>query len=345
MVRSVWFVSACVGALMTGAVPGHAQPKQQPQWMKCFDSRESADGRIAACTAGLRDNVEGGKMAGALYAGRAVAYLEKKDYERALADHDEVVRETPDFFHAYWSRGQVHAAKGDHASAIADYDFAIQFGVDDPDLYVDRANALIAIKNYDRAIEDCSSALELKPDHAEAFANRGFASAMKRDYVRAATDYEQAIKLDPKAFSLHDTRGFANFLIGNFAAARESFVRAAAEKPSETYYAIWTYLADSRAGGKEAAGRLRADAARLDRAAWPYPVIELYLGAQTAQAVLAAASTADERCEAQFYIGQKLLLESAPEDARAQFRIAAETCPKTFYEYDGAVADLKRLEK
>jgi len=68
----------------------------------------------------------------------------------------------------------------------------------------------------------------------------------------------------------------------------------------------------------------------------------LYLGRRSGGATLAAATKADERCEANFYIGEWQLKQD--EAAAVQsLKAAADTCPKTFVEFDGATAELKRL--
>src|SRR5262245_58491819 len=51
----------------------------------------------------------------------------------------------------------------------------------------------------------------------------------------------------------------------------------------------------------------------------------------------------EEKCEAAFYTGELQLMLGNKPDARTALQTAADTCPKTFYEYNGAVAELKRL--
>jgi len=90
---------------------------------------------------------------------------------------------------------------------------------------------------------------------------------------------------------------------------------------------------------------LAANAARLKTKAWPYAVVELYLGRQPPDLTLAAADQPAERCQARFYIGEWELLRNNPGSAAAALRAAAETCPRTRLEYDGAIAELKRLNR
>jgi lipoprotein NlpI len=76
---------------------------------------------------------------------------------------------------------------------------------------------------------------------------------------------------------------------------------------------------------------------------WPYAVVELFLGQRTAEATLAAPGKPDERCEAQFYIGEWQLLRADRPAAIESLRTAASTCPKDFVEFMDAQAELKRL--
>jgi hypothetical protein len=59
--------------------------------------------------------------------------------------------------------------------------------------------------------------------------------------------------------------------------------------------------------------------------------------------MLAAATKPDERCEAQFYLGEWYLLRGDRAAAAAALQLAVDTCPKPFYEYDGAVIEQMRL--
>ena len=76
---------------------------------------------------------------------------------------------------------------------------------------------------------------------------------------------------------------------------------------------------------------------------WPFPVIKLFLGRGTSEAMVAAVDKPEERCEAQYYLGQWLLLRDDRANSIEALRNAVESCPKNFAEYTGALAELKRL--
>jgi hypothetical protein len=67
------------------------------------------------------------------------------------------------------------------------------------------------------------------------------------------------------------------------------------------------------------------------------------LGRRSPEATLSATDRPEDRCEAQFYIGEWYLLRGEKEPATKALRAAADTCPRDFIEYSGAVAELKRL--
>jgi lipoprotein NlpI len=88
---------------------------------------------------------------------------------------------------------------------------------------------------------------------------------------------------------------------------------------------------------------------QLDMAKWPAPVVRLFLGQLTLEAVLAAADDSNARtkkgrfCEANFYAGELSLEQGAKDDGMRLIRRAAEVCPKTFTEWSAANAELKAL--
>jgi lipoprotein NlpI len=97
------------------------------------------------------------------------------------------------------------------------------------------------------------------------------------------------------------------------------------------------------------ARRLTEATAQIDMTKWPAPVIRLYLGQMTPQAVLASADDPDattkkgHACEANFYNGELDLQRGAKDEATRLFRLATADCPKSFTEWSAANAELKAL--
>jgi lipoprotein NlpI len=204
--------------------------------------------------------------------------------------------------------------------AIADYNEAIRLDPKLPGPSYNRGLLYTVKQDYDRAIADFSEAIRLDPKFAGAFNNRGWAYAAKQDYDHAIADYNEAIRLHPKA---------------------------------SPYAVLWLYLARTRSGAKTAAAELETNAKNLMQPAWPYPVVELFLGRRTPKTTVATAIKVDERCQAHFYVGEWHLLLYVGEwhllrgdrvAARMALKAAVDICPKTLIEYDVARAELQRLQ-
>lgn len=215
--------------------------------------------------------------------------------------------------------------------------------------YNNRGVAWIGKGDLDRAIADFDFAIRLNPNAADSYTNRGLAWMRKGDYERAVADYGAALRLNADDRLALRNRGLARFFQGRFALASQDLVRTL-ELGSEpdAYGLIWRYLAQAR-GGVAAPSALAEDRRRLPPDAWPAPVISLFLGEIGPEAVIAAAAHADaevmseRRCERDYYLGQWDLLRNKPGQAAARFRAAEKSCPKSFMEYSGAIAELERL--
>jgi len=136
------------------------------------DDRESCktasgDAAIEACTRAIDSKKYNGakqkRVLSLLYTNRGVEYELKKEFERALADHDQAIKIDPKNPAAYMNRGNTYAAQGDFEHAIADFDQAIKFN----------------------------------PKYAEAFFNRGMAKRNHGDTAGAETDIAEAKNLQP----------------------------------------------------------------------------------------------------------------------------------------------------
>ena len=250
----------------------------------------------------------------------------------------------------HYNRGIEWAGKGEHARAIADYDAAIRIDPKSAEAYFNRGHAWANRGDSDRAISDYSAAIRLNAKDPAALVSRAAEHLLKGDYARASADFEAAVKLDPKGKDTLFGRGRARFYTGDFAGAVTDMEQSYKMDPN-IYSALWLYLARKRAGNANAEEMLDAET-RSDRAGgWPGPLALLYLGRTDVGSVQAAATDrvakiqSDQLCEANFYLAHWHLLRNERDSALPLLKQAQAGCPKDFLEYEGAVAELRRLTK
>jgi predicted Zn-dependent protease len=213
-------------------------------------------------------------------------------------------------------------------------------------LYYNRGYEYAAKDDLERAIADYDESIRLDPKSAPGFARRADIHAAKGDNNRAIADYSEAIKLDPKAMDTYKNRGRARLYEGALAEALADIKQAAQIDPRNAYAALWLDIANRRS---KLASQLPQAVGQLEMTNWPAPVVRLYTGQLTPDAVLAAADDPDEKtkkrqvCDAYFYSGEWALQQGAKDDATRLFRLAAVNCPRRLIESSSANAELKAL--
>jgi lipoprotein NlpI len=255
----------------------------------------------------------------------------------------------PELAKAYYSRGTEWANRGNHDRAVADFELALQLDPKFAAAYYNRALSWSAKGESDRAISDYDAALKVNPSDGNAHIGRAVEYTVKGDYKRAIEDYDEAIRIEPQTSPGYFGRARARYYAGDFMSAASDFYRAHQISPG-VYTALWLFLARKRADipGEKT---LAQEAGTSGGGAWPAPVVGLYLGTATPDAVIRAAAHPDParqrelRCEANFYIGEWQLLRGAREPAAQLLREAESTCSRRFIEHEGAVAELRRLQQ
>jgi tetratricopeptide (TPR) repeat protein len=227
---------------------------------------------------------------------------------------------------------------------------------------------------------DYSEALQLDPRYKEAYTERGKAYSAKGDPDPTIADYNQAIELDPRfklvilAAAPRIEPG-ATLIAPSLITMRRSnsiprthVTISSGESPTCTPALLSNHWPTSigrwssipripmrRCGAKSLRGAAISRAgsptqtAQIDMKKWPAPVVHLYLGDTTSNAMLAAADDPNpnkkkgQLCEANFFTGELALHRGSKEDAARLFGLLASDCPKNFIEWSAAKAKLKAL--
>jgi lipoprotein NlpI len=267
--------------------------------------------------------------------------LKSGDNGGALFHFSKVIQLRPRHYGAYHNRGIALQAMGTYASSIEDFDQAIRLN---PRLAISHAARGISRKfvgDWDGAIEDYTRALALDPKHPGVHSELGVVHHHKGECERAIVHLTTAIDLAPRDPDPAKHRGLVQFCRGKFEAAAAD-LRRSLELRFDVYAVLFYYVARRRLS-EQATQELISLAERLNGPGWPAPVIELYLGRLSEQAVLEAARTPQNQAEAHFYIGEWHLLRGDRERAIKALNAALQALPPWFTEYPAAAAELARL--
>jgi tetratricopeptide (TPR) repeat protein len=237
-------------------------------------------------------------------------------------------------------RADAWRQQGEFEQAIAEYTRVLEVSSRDPESYFGRGWSYHRAGNISRAVDDYTEAVRLRPHWSDVYKMRAHARFAQGSPELAVADLRRAFEYAPKEVEHLTSLGVVRLHMGESDVARSNFSRALQFK-DDGESMLLLYIARSRAG-ERATAELEANSARLKKAAWPYPLVEFYLGARSTSDTLAAAQTNEELCEAHYYIGQLHLLRKAGEAALTAFKHAALVCPKTYLEYGAATAELKR---
>jgi tetratricopeptide (TPR) repeat protein len=349
MMRKELYAVAVTVVLLTSALHASraaAQTQQQIDWCNNSDNAFSVDQQLVGCTALVESERASAQDRAAGYSNRCWAYSDKGDPDRAIADCNEAIRLDPKLANAYLNRGKAYSDKDDFDRAIADYDQAIELNPKSSMAYNNLCDAYLDKGDNDQAITDCNQAIGLDPKFAVAYRNRGNAYRYKGEVASAVADYNQAIELNPRSYQNYLARGLLSLGAGDLSKALADINQASALNPKDAYTALWLDIVNTRS---KLPSKLAEATAQIDMTKWPAPVIRLYLGQMTPEAVRAAAADLDasrqksQVCEANFFSGELALQQGEKDEATRLFRIAAGDCPKDSYQLTAAKDELKAL--
>ena len=141
--------------------------------------------------------------------------IQGKDYTRAIKDCTESIGYDSGYARPYANRGMAYQQLGDFNKAIPDFTEALRNGnfANDREhsvVLMDRCGAYETTKDNTRAIEDCTEAIRLDHANAQAQINRGLAYYQSGDLDHAIADFDEAIRLNPKLVSAYSNRGLAH---------------------------------------------------------------------------------------------------------------------------------------
>jgi tetratricopeptide (TPR) repeat protein len=194
------------------------------------------------------------------YNNRGKYYRENKQFDKALADYDNMLRIAPDDFNgfnsrgrlwfdlgkidkalpdfnrsielnprfakAYSNRGAVYGMRKEYALAAADLTRSLELNPGEFVAYSNRALVYMALDRYGEAAADCKAYLRIKPEDASMWDLAAACYMNQKKYDTALICSENAIGLDPSVGSFYFNRCYIHFFLGEKEKARSDAEKA-----------------------------------------------------------------------------------------------------------------------
>jgi tetratricopeptide (TPR) repeat protein len=263
---------------------------------------------------------------------RTEAYMRQGSYSQAITAAAAAFQAEPSEFTKHsWVMAYNAAGKYAEALALLDQGGAGTSSAGIPHMerrldameYLAMGDTHRNMGEYKAALADYDNALTQVGVDEEAYFGRGVTALILEDYPKAIGDFTQAEQ--------HAAETCAKFFRRPQPSALQCGIRAT----------VFGHLARLKQADSSTA-EFEAKVGLLVITAWPRPVLDLYLGKTSPEALLASAVTHDDKCEAAFYAGEWLLLHAKPDEA--VFRQMESGCGKGTAEYAVAQAELKKLQ-
>ncbi|PSO87179.1 MAG: hypothetical protein BRC41_05400 [Cyanobacteria bacterium QH_9_48_43] len=121
--------------------------------------------------------------------------LAQQDYQEAIENLTQAVRNNPELATAYYNRSSAYLELGEYQKVIEDTTQALQINSNLADAYLNRSNrsaARLELGEYQKAIEDASQALQINPNLGLAYYNRGISHYKLGNEQAGDEDLEKA---------------------------------------------------------------------------------------------------------------------------------------------------------
>ena len=194
---------------------------------------------------------------------RGMAFLERREYDKAINEFSEAIRLDPNYVPAYVSRGNAYGIHGAVDRAINDFTEAIRLDPNVAIIYFNRGNAYYDHGNLDKASSDYSEAIRLDPNFARAYVGRADVIREQGNLDKAIFDYNEAIRLDSNDADAYCNRGNAYLSHGDLDKAISDYDEAIRLDPNLALAYVGRGNAHTKQGNLDAANADYATAKRL----------------------------------------------------------------------------------
>ncbi|MGC8641867.1 MAG: tetratricopeptide repeat protein [Isosphaeraceae bacterium] len=165
--------------------------------------KEQWDKALADIDSALRLAPERDADMAVLLRDRGLAWDAKRLFDRAVADLTEAIRLDPGNPGLVLARGRVRARRGRHKEGMADIDWYIRMRPHDPAGYTARGEALQENMESEAALAEFGRALDIDSTYVPALRRRAETWRRRREFARMIDDYAEATRRAPGDVESH----------------------------------------------------------------------------------------------------------------------------------------------
>ncbi len=161
------------------------------------------------------------------------ALLKQGDYAQAVKYFTQAIATKPDF-RSYFGRATAYRELEQMEKAISDYSQAIRLKADSPVAYHDRALCEMRLGLDQRAADDYDQALRIDPERPRSWNGRGLIYLKRGGYKKAKDYFTRAIELNKNFYEAYQNRARAELKLNETVAAEEDMKKASALRKQNT---------------------------------------------------------------------------------------------------------------
>lgn len=255
-------------------------------------------------------------------------------YDDAIDAYRRALEIVPDSTKVLYNLGNTYSIAERFQEAEETYRHAIRITPKDDRCWNNLGNVLVSLERYEEAREAYHTALEINPHHRYAISSLAHLEAETGRLKEAQAAYDRALQLHPESSSLHRYRGLTSMQLRQRKRAIEDLTRSIEIDPGDQYARLFLWLLYRRAGNRDQAKRvLSSPEVSTDANRWPATLLRYYAGEISRDDLLTAATDDQKKCEAYYYIGERILLDEDHDPAKAWFAKCVETGVTRFTEH------------
>lgn len=143
------------------------------------------------------------------YYNRGIAYYDKKQYYKSIADYTSALNLDPNYSSAWYNRSLCYYNLAQYEKALYDCNKALTLRTVFANAYLNRANIYYMLNRYSEAVSDYTTSIRQNPNStSSAYLYRGKSRKKLKLYTAAVKDYTTVIAKEPNNVDAYFDRGY-----------------------------------------------------------------------------------------------------------------------------------------